>query len=288
VTSAAIRTEPAVMLVVLGVAADACPRQSNFVGNCNFVTRGTLQVPMSARQRICGLRVMIELPTIPTVGVVAGAARFAERALVVVTIRVAIAAHLRHTGEVEFRMTRLARGRCMNADQRELRECVVERNRMPRHFGMATLTCAIPTAVRIVILVTTDTRLRQFVGQCAAMAAFTAQWFVCAFQCKACLRKVIVFGLPFRLAVAIRAFAAETAAMMIVGAVATVAVLRRLFDRHVVEVARAADELFVSAHQRKTGLFEMIERDPAPFDRVVARRAVRTATASVNVIGAMA
>jgi len=275
------------MLVILGVAADACPRQSNFVGNCNFVTRRAFQVPMSTRQWIGGLRVMIELPPIPTVGVVAGTTRFAERTFVIVPIRVAIAAYLRHTGEIEFRMARLARGRCVNANQRELRKRVIERNRMPCDFGMATLTRAIAATVRIVLLVTTDTRLLQFVGQCAAMAAFTAQRFVCALQCKTSLREMVELVLPCRFAMAVRTLAAETAVMMIVGAVASVAVFRRFFDRHVVEMAGTADEFFVSAQQRKTGLFEMVERDSAPFDRVVARRAVRTATASVYVVGAM-
>jgi len=276
------------MLVVLGVAADACPRQFNFVSDSGFVTRSTFQVPMPARQRIGRLHVMIELPTIPTVGVVAVTTRFAERAFVIVPIRMAIAADLRHTGEVEFRMTRLARSRRMNADQRELRERMVERNRMPRDLGMATLARAIAAAVRVVLLVATDTGLRQFVRQRAAMAAFAAQGFVRAFQRKAGLRKMIELALPRRFAVAIRALAAETAVMMVVGAVAPVAVFRRLFDRHVVEVARAADELFVSADQCKTGLFEMIERGSAPFRRVVARRAVRAATAAVDIVGAVA
>ncbi len=139
---------------------------------------------MSARQRIRGLRVVIELPAIPTVGVVAGTTRLSECAFVIVAIRVAIAAHLRHSGEIELRMTRLTRGGRVNADQRELRECVIERDRVPRDFGMATFARAIAAAVRIVLLVTADARLRQRVGQCTAMAAFAAQRFVRALQRK--------------------------------------------------------------------------------------------------------
>jgi hypothetical protein len=44
----------------------------------------------------------------------------------------------------------------------------------------------------------------------------------------------------------------------------------------------------VSADQCKTGLFEMIERGPAPFGRVVARSAVRATAAPVNIVGAVA
>ena len=160
VASAAIGTEPAVMLVVLGVAADTSPRQSNFVGDCNFVTRGTFQVSMSARQRICRLFVMIELPTIPPIGVVAGATRFAERALVVIAIRVAIAADFRDAGEVEFGMARLARGRRMNADQRKPREAMVECDRVPRDLGVAALARFVATIVWIIFFVAADTRLR--------------------------------------------------------------------------------------------------------------------------------
>ena len=251
------------------------------------MTRRTFQISMLASQWICGLRVMIELPPIPTVGVVACATCISERALVIVAISMAIAAYLRHPGEIEFGVTRLARGRCMNPDQRELREGVVERNRVPGHFGVAALACAITATVRIVLFVATDTRLRQFVGQCAAMAAFTAQWSVRALQREAGLRKMIELVLPRRLSMAVRAFAAEAAVMMVVGAMATVAVLRRLLDRHVVEVAGVTHQFLVSTDERKTGLFEMVEGCAAPFGRVVAFGAVRTATAAMHIVRAM-
>lgn len=276
------------MLVILGVAADACPRQFNFVGDCNFVTRSTFNVPMSTRKRIGGLRVVIELPTIPAVRVVAGAAGFAERALVIVPIRMAIAAYLRHAGEVEFRMTGLTRGRCMNADQRELGKRMVEGDRMPCDFGMTALTRAIAPAMRIVLLVAADTRFRQLVGQFATMAAFAAQRFVRALQRKAGFRKMVELALPSRFTMAVGALAAETAVMMVVGAVTTIAVLRRFLDRHVVEVTGAADQFLVSAYQRKAGLFEMIERHATPLDRVVARCAIGATTALVYIVGAVA
>lgn len=104
------------MLVILGVAADAFPRQFSFVGNRDFVTAGTLQVAVSARQRIRGLFVVIELPAIPTVRGVAGTTDLSECAFVIVAIRVAIAAHLRHSREIELRMTRFTRGGRVNAD----------------------------------------------------------------------------------------------------------------------------------------------------------------------------
>lgn len=153
---------------------------------------------------------------------------------------------------------------------------------------MATFARAIAAAVRIVLLVTADARLRQRVGQCAAMAAFAAQRFVRAFQRKTGLLEMIELVLPCRFAMAVGTVAAETAVMMIVGAVTTVAFLRWLLDRHVVEVTGAADKFLVSAHQRKSGLFEMIERHSTPLDGVVARRAIGSTAAPMYVVGAVA
>lgn len=120
------------------------------------------------------------------------------------------------------------------------------------------------------------------------MAALALQRLMRAVQRKPGLGKVVVLVLPLRLPVTVTTLAAESAVMLVVGAMASIAVFRRFFDRHVVKVACAADQFLVTARQCKTGLFEMVERDPAPFGRVVARRTVRTATATMYVIGAMA
>ena len=98
---------------------------------------------------------------------------------------------------------------------------------------------------------------------------------------------MIVFVLPRRFAVAFGAVLPEPSAVLIVRAVAADAVLRRLLDRHVVEVAGAADQFLMTAHERKTRQFFVVEHGSGPFGVVVARPTVATAAAAVHVVGAM-
>lgn len=148
------------MPVVLGVAAEARPRQLNVFGDCNFVTRRAFKPVMRPGERICRLLVMVELPTIPTIGVVAGPTDFTECAVVVVAIRMTIAADVRHARKIELGMTGFACSRRVDADQWKLRERVIECNRMPRDFRMATIAGLISAAVRVVLLMTADTGFR--------------------------------------------------------------------------------------------------------------------------------
>ena len=115
---------------------------------------------MCPSERISRLLVMVELPTIPTIGVVAGPTDFTECALVVVATRVTIAAYIRHAREVELGMTGFARSRRVDTDQRKFRERVIECNGMPCDFRMATLAGPVPAVVRIVLFMTADTGLR--------------------------------------------------------------------------------------------------------------------------------
>lgn len=156
----AVSAELPIMLVVLGVAAEACTRQLNVFGDCNFVTGRTFDAVMCSGEWIRRLRVMVELPAIPAVGVVAGPTGFAECALVIVAIRMTIAADVRHARKIELGMTGFACGRRVDADQRKFREPVIERHRMPCDFRMAALAGLVPAAVGVVLLMTADAGLR--------------------------------------------------------------------------------------------------------------------------------
>ena len=174
-TTAAISAESAVMHIVGSVTAATRARQYKLVLQHGFVTRATFHALVTASERIGCLMVVIELPAVPTIRVMAGAALFAERALVVIPLGMAITADLRYTCKFQVGMTGFAGRRCMHADQWKLCEAMIERDRMPADDSVATVAAAVAALMRIVVFVAADAGFRQHIRQRAFVATFTCE-----------------------------------------------------------------------------------------------------------------
>lgn len=182
--------EAALMNIVCGVTAMAGRIECNFRNNFFPVAGVALQALVCAGQGKARLPVMVKSPACPSIRVVALGAIRAEATgvvLVLVTDR-AISRYVLESGRaVAF----LARQRGVEANQGKPREVVIERDLLaPTALVVAPGTARAKLSfVRIILLVATDARSRQFVAiefalmtRVALDLGMTAeQWELCRF-----------------------------------------------------------------------------------------------------------
>ena len=127
------------MNIIAPVAASAAHRQRYRIGDRTIVAGEAVEPLVSAVEAEVGLAIVVELPDQPVVGVVTHRAIEAELLFVDIVLRMAVHAFARRIAERRIRMTAFTRDRCMESEQRELRDVMIETNR----FGPALLAVAV-------------------------------------------------------------------------------------------------------------------------------------------------
>lgn len=244
----------------------------------------------AVQHKLCGA-VMVETPQLPAVWCMTCIALLAQRAFVLVVL--AMAAVAGHWGIAIHggHMACLARRRCVQADERETGDVMLEQHVLgPALFVMAPLAgCAEFAAVGIVILMTgAASAFQRHLMYRTFVTTIAVEFFVRALQRIAAGSQMIEFRLlPIFGVMTVAAGRAIAAFMHVIGAVTTDTVVRRLvlgLDCLVTGIAR---ELLVFEQQRKFSLAIVFEPTLFPCLVRVAVTALFTEATTMYVVQPM-
>lgn len=290
-TLLAMRAETALVHIVtrMTIVAGRC-RHELLVERTGMACQ-TVEAFMLAVQFEMRAGVVIELPGLPTVGVVARRAVLAEPVLVDIVLAMTGRALQRRIFVGRVGMTVLAGGRGMRAEQREARQVMLEFHLLaPAAFVVAGLAIAPFLAVMdIVGLVAGNTGgLDLLRTHRSGVAGLTGRLDVQAAQRVIGVAVVIEGGLrPFAAAVATFAVRAVAALMHVVARMTVIAGRRQFFCLWIALVAGRTSGSFVRADQAEMRIAVVIEPGLLPFLRAVATRALGAELAVVHVIAGM-
>jgi len=152
VTVSAVAAEPAAVCVISAVASLTSRRSANRIAAGLQMAGGAAQTRMFPIERERGLARMVEAPAPPVVGVVAALTVGAQLLLVDVVGGVTLRAVYGRALEPPIRVAGFAGRGCVEAEQREARQFVVEHD-VPRETLLVMAFRAIPSEPAAVYVV---------------------------------------------------------------------------------------------------------------------------------------
>src|SRR3984893_7095990 len=275
------------MHVVLLMTREAILLELHLIGRL-AVARLAGELAVGAAQGKSGLLAVIDLPHLPAVRRVASSAVLAQVALVHVVLLVTVDTLVADVAVLAGQMTLLAWKRDVQADQRKLREVVIEAHaRAPALRRVAVIAFLAEMAgVHVVRPVAAQALSGQLLrGHTRGMAGMTGDLLVLAHEGPlGVARMVKARGLPLLATVAGAAVLAEPQGVRVLRLVAAEALARQL----VLEISRAvavvAGDAVVYTLEREAGLLLVIELRILPALGDVAFSALDTTVAVVHVV----